>query len=383
MNSATHSKSPVFSRPAQVKILPLLVTLGLVSASAQVPVEERLSLRSVILKALVNNNDILIEDLGRLVEQERVKIASQNLDPRFESSYIYQSIRTPQNTQDFIATGGGVAPGAPIQTTPNTFMQRNHISKVAFVDKLSTGATIELGTTLRVLNNTLNRRIPPGIFNPEWESFTGLTFTQPLLRGFGRDANLAEIRIAKANAKIAVIEVDNLFAIQPVLDDRSLTHDAPFVPFAVRLHDILRRCHAKKQRRGLLTRIFAVGAVGVVEQLILILPRSVVEAAVAALGDLPLETQLKIIRHLRLLIHQRATFLHPRDLAIHHGPVSFVFPAIERLAIKKSLKAGFDGPSGSGEEEEKSLHACFKSRFACLRKPFSRNEPSGSTSSIV
>lgn len=206
MNSVTHSKSPVFSRPAQVKILPLLVTLGLVSASAQVPVEERLSLRSVILKALVNNNDILIEDLGRLVEQERVKIASQNLDPRFESSYIYQSIRTPQNTQDFIATGGGVAPGAPIQTTPNTFMQRNHISKVAFVDKLSTGATIELGTTLRVLNNTLNRRIPPGIFNPEWESFTGLTFTQPLLRGFGRDANLAEIRIAKANAKIADYE---------------------------------------------------------------------------------------------------------------------------------------------------------------------------------
>jgi outer membrane protein len=65
---------------------------------------------------------------------------------------------------------------------------------------------IELGTTMRVLDNSLNRRIPPGIFNPEWETFTGLTVTQPLRRGFGKDANLAEIRIAKANAKIADYE---------------------------------------------------------------------------------------------------------------------------------------------------------------------------------
>ncbi|MFN0079539.1 MAG: TolC family protein [Prosthecobacter sp.] len=185
----------------------MLLSFTASAVAVESATEERLSLRAVILKALENNNDIMIEDLGRLVELEKIKVASQALNPKLEGSYIYQSIRTPQNTQDYIATGGGINPGAtPILTSPNTFMQRNHVSKLTLVDKLATGATIELGTTMRVLNNSINRRIPPGIFNPEWETFTGLTVTQPLLRGFGKDANLAEIRIAKANAKMADYE---------------------------------------------------------------------------------------------------------------------------------------------------------------------------------
>lgn len=169
--------------------------------------DERLTLRAVILKTLQNNNDIEIEDIGRLIELERIKVAKQALDPRLEGSYTYQSIRTPQNTQDFVATGGGVGAGAaPALTTPNVFMQKNHVSRLMLVDRWSTGTTLELGTTMRVLDNSLNRRLPPSIFNPEWETFTGLTVTQPLMRGFGRDANLAEIRIASANAKIADYE---------------------------------------------------------------------------------------------------------------------------------------------------------------------------------
>ncbi len=191
----------------QKSILPMLMVLVVSARGVESAMEERLSLRAVILKALENNNDIMIEDLGRLVELEKIKVANQALNPRVEGSYVYQSIRTPQNTQDYISTGGGLATTAtPVLGTPNTFVQRNHVSKLSLVEKLVTGATIELGTTMRVMDNSLNRRIPPGIFNPEWETFTGLTVTQPLLRGFGKDANLAEIRIAKANAKIADYE---------------------------------------------------------------------------------------------------------------------------------------------------------------------------------
>jgi outer membrane protein TolC len=187
--------------------LPLLMLFVASAWSLEPAVEERLSLRAVILKALENNNDIMIQDLGRLVELEKIKVANQALNPRLEGSYVYQSIRTPQNTQDYIATGGGLATTAtPQLTSPHIFMQRNHVSKLTYVDKLISGATIEVGTTMRVLTNSLNRRIPPGIFSPEWESFTGITATQPLLRGFGKDASLAEIRIAKANAKIADYE---------------------------------------------------------------------------------------------------------------------------------------------------------------------------------
>ena len=174
---------------------------------AEPVVEERLSLRAVILMALENNNDIMIQDLGRLVELEKIKVANQVFNPRLEGSYVYQNIRTPQNAQDYIATGGGLATGTtPGLTKPRIFMQNNHVSKLTLVDKLTNGATIEFGTTMRILDNSLNRRMPPSIFNPEWESFTGVTVNQPLLRGYGKNANLAEIRIAKANAKIADYE---------------------------------------------------------------------------------------------------------------------------------------------------------------------------------
>jgi outer membrane protein len=174
---------------------------------AEPVVEERLSLRAVILMALENNNDIMIQDLGRLVELEKIKVANQVFNPRLEGSYVYQNIRTPQNAQDYIATGGGLATGTtPGLTKPRIFMQNNHVSKLTLVDKLTNGATIEFGTTMRILDNSLNRRLPPSIFNPEWESFTGVTVNQPLLRGYGKNANLAEIRIAKANAKIADYE---------------------------------------------------------------------------------------------------------------------------------------------------------------------------------
>ncbi len=188
-------------------ILPMLILLVASAQGVESTVEERLSLREVILKALGSNNDIRVDALGILAEQEKIKVASQALDPRLDGSVIYQSIRTPQNAQSYVATGGGLLTGTTqVLTQPNIFMQRDLIAKMTLIDKNSYGTNFELGTTMRRLDNSLNRRHPPGIFNPEYETFTGLTVTQPLLRGFGRDANLAEIRIAQANSKIAEYE---------------------------------------------------------------------------------------------------------------------------------------------------------------------------------
>ena len=171
---------------------------------------QRMTLREAILQALQNNTDIRVEDLGRAIEAEKVKVAKQDFDVKLEGSYVFQSIDTPQNAQDYVATGGGTSapnnPAQPILGTPNIFEQRNHVGKLALSNKLSTGTEVELGTTLRVLDNSLNRQLPPSLFNPEWETFTGLTITQPLLRDLGMKGNLAEIRIAKSNAKIADYE---------------------------------------------------------------------------------------------------------------------------------------------------------------------------------
>lgn len=187
----------------------LTASLSLSGMAEELPVE-KLTLKDVIAKTLANNNDIQVKSVGRLVEEERVNVAKVPFDPTLEMSYNYQWVNTPQNTQDFISTGGGVGsatnPADPILTTPRIFEQRNHVAKAAITNRLPTGTGIEIGSTLRVLDNTLNRQMPPSIYNPEFESFTGITLTQPLLRDFGMRANLAEIRIAKSNAKLADLE---------------------------------------------------------------------------------------------------------------------------------------------------------------------------------
>ncbi len=208
-------------RPAIALALCLSAT---VAHSQDLPVD-KLSLKEVIARTLANNSDIQVQNLGKLIEQERLKVAKQPFDPKLEGSYVYQWINTPQNTQDFVSTGGGIGtpnnpsgsnttdigggngtPADPILTNPRIFEQRNHVGKLALSSRLPTGTNVELGSTLRVLDNTLNRQLPPSLFNPEWETFTGLTLTQPLLRDWGLRANSAEIRIAKGNVKIADLE---------------------------------------------------------------------------------------------------------------------------------------------------------------------------------
>lgn len=188
---------------------------GVNCVQAQTEVEQ-MSLHQVIALALENNHDIAVQNLNKVIELERANIARAVFDPKLEGAYAYQYIDTPQNAQDFVATGGGAATSediasqtglsSPILREPTIFEQRNHVGKLALVQKAPWGATFELGSSLRVLDNTLNRSQPPGIFHPEYETFTGLTLTQPLLKDFGMKANLAELRIAKSNMRVADLE---------------------------------------------------------------------------------------------------------------------------------------------------------------------------------
>jgi len=54
--------------------------------------------------------------------------------------------------------------------------------------------------------NDLNSQIPPSLFFPEYTSVFGLTITQPLLKGFGPAANLAELRVARVQRRIGWYE---------------------------------------------------------------------------------------------------------------------------------------------------------------------------------
>ena len=213
----------------------LVIALAQVVASPlwaqEEAVSESLTLKTVIALTLQHNHDIKVGDWDALIELEKIKVAMLAFDPRLEGSYAYQSIDSPQNAQDYVATGGSTAsptnPAQPSLTEPKIFQQRNKVSKLGLTNKFQTGTTVELSSTMRVLDNTLNRRFPPSLFNPEWETFTGITLTQPLLRDWGIRANTAEIRIAKANAQGTDIEWHALVA-QTVAETMKRYYDVVF-----------------------------------------------------------------------------------------------------------------------------------------------------------
>jgi outer membrane protein len=59
------------------------------------------------------------------------------------------------------------------------------------------GLTYELGITVE------NRQTSRNNYNDRYASFGGLSITQPLLRGFGTDVNLASVRLARADLGIS------------------------------------------------------------------------------------------------------------------------------------------------------------------------------------
>ena len=112
---------------------------------------------------------------------------------------------------------------------------------------------------MRVLDNSLNRNRPPGLFHREYESFTGITFTQPLLRDFGKEINLTELRIAKSNSRLADLEWRSRTAVT-VASAMKLYFDVVFTyqnmlvqRDAIDLAETLHEENKKRQEEGVIS----------------------------------------------------------------------------------------------------------------------------------
>ncbi|MDX2226208.1 MAG: TolC family protein [Verrucomicrobiae bacterium] len=165
--------------------------------------KQNLSLAAAVGMALKNNFDIRISQLNPEIEAMRLTQAWGAFDPALGFGGGYESIDTPQNTQEFVSTGGTVAELNQLNGNPRIFRDRNWKSQASLSGKLPLGTEYEFKMTNNSLRNTLNQTSPLSLYSPEFASFSGLTITQPLLRGFGTDINLTEVRIARVNRRIA------------------------------------------------------------------------------------------------------------------------------------------------------------------------------------
>jgi outer membrane protein TolC len=160
-----------------------------------------------IAKALGQNFDIQVKTYDVNAAQAVVRQAHGTFDPVFNAEGSYEDIRDPQDTQDFVATGG--TPLEILNGDPRIFVENNQHYKLSLDGKLPIGTQYELKTQLDVLSNTLDKTSPLALFTPEFQSFTGVTIDQPFLRGFGTDVNNAEIRASIVNKLVSRYELED------------------------------------------------------------------------------------------------------------------------------------------------------------------------------
>jgi outer membrane protein len=194
-----------YARPAELAPNPLPpFHLEAVFTAAVDPgvTPQPISLRDVVRMALENNMEVKVQRLQPELGEQQMRFAAGAFDPQFgfQTQYAYSAI--PQNTQEFISTGG-ITEGFD---DPRTFTQENLSFNWQVGGKTPLGTQYSVGLNQLQARNDLNILIPPSLFFPEYTTVLGLTVTQPLLRNFGPAANLAELRIARLQKKIGWYE---------------------------------------------------------------------------------------------------------------------------------------------------------------------------------
>ena len=171
---------PVIHRP--FRLLPLfllaLATALAVPARADEPV---LTLEEAIRLALLHNQRIKVSEFSPQIARANVLAAYGRFDPALTFNRSYGESETP----------GAVVPPSlrPVTKTDNYSLTLDGL--------MPWGLSYSVGTT------AVNERGTFNAFTDTYETFGGVTVTQPLLRGFGFGANLADLRIAKANRGIS------------------------------------------------------------------------------------------------------------------------------------------------------------------------------------
>jgi outer membrane protein TolC len=157
-------------------------------------------LNEAIRLALANNLGARVERLQETIEDNRIVGRKAEFDPVFSLSGLYEGIEKPQNTREFVATQSADDP-----RTSRLFDEENMRFDTAIKGKIPLGTEYEFTVELNSLKNTLNIDRPPSLFYPEYESFAGIRLTQPLLRDFGPEAQLAGLRVAQTDRRLATL----------------------------------------------------------------------------------------------------------------------------------------------------------------------------------
>lgn len=146
---------------------------------------EKITLADAIQRALARNFSIKVEGFDAAIASARVTEALGKFDPVFTGTYNYSESLNPALAD----AATGIRPVASFSKTDT--------ADFSFGGLLPWGMTYRLGTSSTNTRGTFNN------FANNYDTFAGISGTQPLLRNFGLGSTLASIRIAQANRGIS------------------------------------------------------------------------------------------------------------------------------------------------------------------------------------
>ncbi|MEE9614207.1 MAG: TolC family protein [Thermodesulfobacteriota bacterium] len=160
---------------------------GLAAATTPAPATMELSIEEGIAMLLKHNLDIVVERIKPRIETARVEGGWGIFDREVFTSLNYNDSKRPLNSRSSTAAGS-------ISSMESRVYTLN--MGVSAMTTLGTEYSLEFDDEWT--KDTLND------FDTEHDTFAGLRLTQPLLKGFGRDATLFEIGLAKKERDISV-----------------------------------------------------------------------------------------------------------------------------------------------------------------------------------
>lgn len=169
----------------------LLLTAVAAGPAAAEEVEMQISLEESVRMALRNNLDLEIERVKPQVATERIREARAEFHPfmDYDLSYSRQN-RFLNNILEIQAEEGIVS-----ETRVNP--------EASIAGKLTSGTGYKLAASA----TTVESNNPLRLFDLAYMPQVSLSFSQPLLRGFGRSVNLVRIRQAQEVERQSVLEV--------------------------------------------------------------------------------------------------------------------------------------------------------------------------------
>jgi outer membrane protein len=186
---------------------------------------EPITLQEALMRAFEHNLEAKFDKVDIKISAARIRFAAGAFDPVFNLNASRESIQRPDNTANLtqadsllqqaqilaiqentraiqIATGQPVTPFVPLNTNRVVvFDQDADRYESALQFRTPLGTRFQFSARQAKIRSTFDG--DPRDVIPFYTAFGGLEVRQPLLKDFGPDANLADLRTARINARVA------------------------------------------------------------------------------------------------------------------------------------------------------------------------------------